>query len=326
MAVDKSKHFIKAAAALTLLFIFLFSNATETLALNKNYVIDELHGWTDVPVAHYYYKNDDGFDGILKSIVDEENGCYYIYFSYYDKRLSNANKENITLTFTVKNSKNSYKFSVKSDGFTSDTGDNDINAVELAYNFDTKELSGAIFIGFELTNSVDRTLVNYISCEYSAGVDKTTTLFKNAVLDMYVPEETTTNKSSKTTTTKKSTTTTKKSNTTDKSGKSSNSGSSKTTKYTPTGTTGTTEYPAEENDSDSATQDGTEYSGEQSTDATYEEQDGEYEMSPMSVALLVIGILIGIAAIIILTICVADSIFKKRSSTQNDDDINDFEE
>lgn len=318
MSKNKIKHFLKFTAVLTTILILMFSNSLNAFALNKNYVLSEYNGWIEVKDYLSYKSSDNGFDGILKQIADTEDNSFYIYFSFYDKRLKNSSDDDIVLTFTVKNSENTYTFSVNKNGFVN-TGQNDMNAVDLAYNFDKcscGRLGGEILIGFELKNNIDNKLTNYISCCYTSGIEKASDLFSDAVLDLY--EEPTT-KAEKTTKASNTVSGTEKSATeaTDKSKENKES----TTKYTPTGTVkaDTTGHQSIEiiDNSEST-------SAMQSTADIDEsiDQNQRLKMSAMSVVLIVIAVLLALAGIIILTICVADNVLKKKIITETGEKTN----
>ena len=223
-----------------LLTLLIFLPAFPVYALDNNYVISEYNGWIDVDDRIDYEKSSVGFDGFLKKIVDEENGCFYIYFSFYDVRLNGFDDENIVISFDVWNDVNSYSFSVNRNGFIN-TGVDEQKNIKIAYNFDSCSINscgGEILIGFELTNQIDRQLYNNVRCEYAGGINKTEVLFNNQSLDMYVAPtvKESTAKATKSTKAGKSTTARATTATKDKSEKTSTESSSKTTKYTPTGT------------------------------------------------------------------------------------------
>ncbi len=229
---------LKLASLLLTLLIFL--SAFPAYALDNNYVISEYNGWIDVDDCINYEKSSVGFDGFLKKIVDEENGCLYIYFSFYDVRLNGFDDENIVISFDVWNDVNSYSFSVNKNGFIN-TGTNEQKNIKIAYNFDSCSINscgGEILIGFELTNQIDRQLYNNVRCEYSGGINKTEVLFNNQSLDMYVEPtvKAGTTKAEKTTKVAKPTAVKNITAAKEKSEKTSTESSSKTTKYTPTGT------------------------------------------------------------------------------------------
>lgn len=284
------------------LFIFVFCSAFRAYALNENYVIDEYHNWLNVEDQCDYTKNNDGFDGFLKHISDEEDSSFYIFLNFYDTRIANGSDENVVLTFTVENSENKYCFSVNKDGFIN-TGQNDRNAVKLVSNFDNfscSSMGGEIFVGFELRNSADKVLTNYISCDYAAGVETTTVLFKNEVLDLFAEstEKATaikdnsvkSNAANEKTTKKKSSASAK--NSTLKSDKSKNT---ETTKFKSRG-----KYLG----------DSSEYSDEDNTKTEDSEMvtafsDKTAEMSTTAIVILVLSIIAIISGIIVLTVALA---------------------
>ena len=221
----------------SLMMLLIFMPAFPSYALDSNYVISEYNGWIDVDERIDYEKQNDGFDGFLKRIADSESGCFYMYFSFYDTELEGYDDDNIVISFDVRNNVNNYHFSVSRNGFVN-TGDDEQKNIRLVYNFDNcsgSRCGGEIFIAFELINNIDRTQRNHISCEYAGGSSKTSVLFYDFPLDMYI--ETTAEDSSVNHTASKSSVTERKTT----SDKSSNSESKrdvkeKSTKYAPTGT------------------------------------------------------------------------------------------
>lgn len=176
----------KLIAPLMMLLVFL--PVFPAYALDSNYVISEYNGWIDVDERIDFGKKDAGFDGFLKRIVDEENGCFYMYFSFYDIGLEGYDDDNIVLSFDVWNDVNSYHFSVNRNGFVN-TGADEQKNIRLIYNFDNcsgSRCGGEILIGFELINNTDRELYNHISCEYAGGRSRTAMLFYDYGFDMYV--------------------------------------------------------------------------------------------------------------------------------------------
>lgn len=216
----------------SLLVTPLLFSPIKAYALNHNLVASEYNGWVEKEVDYYYDYDKYSFNGFVKQIFDEENGCYYIFFNFYDERIIGEDDNDIILTFTVTNTENEYTFSVNRNGFTN-TDENNMKAVNIAYNFEASVQGGGgrIFVGFELKNKYDRQQYNYIKCEYGAGSDRITTLFDNEMLNMYVEPtaKTTKHKTTKQSKDKSKKTTTRRSQTTDKSRK--GNAESKTTKF-----------------------------------------------------------------------------------------------
>lgn len=220
-----------------LMMLLVFLPAFSAYALDSNYVISEYNGWIDIDERIDFQQKETGFDGFLKWIVDEENGCFYMYFSFYDVGLEGYDDDNTVISFDVWNDINRYHFSVNRNGYVN-TGANEQKNIRLTYNFDNCSVSrcgGEILIGFELLNNTDRELYNHISCEYAGGGNKTAVLFSDYGLDMYV-EPTVKVSSSKASKLDKS----NKEKATDSriNGSTENDTSKKesSTKYTPTGT------------------------------------------------------------------------------------------
>lgn len=216
-----------------ILFIFL-SSPLCAFALNTNLVESEQNGWYEVDDITLYEEAD--FSGVLKKIVDEEDGCVYIFFQFDDSRVKRTELDNIIISFTVKNSLSEYRFSVNRNGFVN-TGDYEKDNIKICWNFDHLSHRGSfnyLFVGFELCNKADRVQNNEITCLYGCGNEKVYTLFRNESLNMYKPEVSTSkaDKSSKAST--KSTKAVKSSTTS----KSNKTAKQTTTKYTPTGLIG----------------------------------------------------------------------------------------
>lgn len=258
---------VKIVLCCALVLLVLLSSPNTALALNANLVESEQNGWYEVDDVTLYEEPD--FSGVLKKIVDEENGCMYIFFQFDDDRVQRTELDNIIISFKVKNSLGEYRFSVNRNGFVN-TGDNEKNNIKLCWNFDHLSHRGSfnyLFVGFELCSKFDREQNNEITCLYSCGNEKVYTLFKDVSLNMYNPQVSTgkSDKTSKTTT--KSAKTVKASTT--------NSGKTvkqATTKYTPTGLIGTKR--AEEESSGNDDLDGI-LEKYKSTSASSSEDDGE---------------------------------------------------
>lgn len=314
--MERSKQCLKILKIITMLitlFIFAFCSSFSAYAMNENYMIDEYVYWLDIENSYDYHQNSDGFEGFLKSVSDENEGCFYIFFKFFDTRISNGKDENIVLTFTVENSENKYHFSVNKDGFIN-TGQNDMNAVKLNSNFDNfscSSMGGKIFVGFELKNSADRVLTNYISCDYAAGVNTTTVLFENEKLDLFVePTE-----KAVTTKTKTAQSTAAKEKTTQK--KSSASAKSSAAKTTQNKSTGTTRFKS----SGIYSGDGDEYTDNDNADIEDSEdviayQNADAEMSSTAIIILTLSIIAIVAGIIVLTVALASKTKKSEEEKE----------
>lgn len=314
--MERSKQCLKILKIITMLitlFIFAFCSSFSAYAMNENYMIDEYVYWLDIENSYDYHQNSDGFEGFLKSVSDENEGCFYIFFKFFDTRISNGKDENIVLTFTVENSENKYHFSVNKDGFIN-TGQNDMNAVKLNSNFDNfscSSMGGKIFVGFELKNSADKVLTNYISCDYAAGVNTTTVLFENEKLDLFVePTE-----KAVTTKTKTAQSTAAKEKTTQK--KSSASAKSSAAKTTQNKSTGTTRFKS----SGIYSGDGDEYTDNDNADIEDSEdviayQNADAEMSSTAIIILTLSIIAIVAGIIVLTVALASKTKKSEEEKE----------
>lgn len=314
--MERSKQCLKILKIITMLitlFIFAFCSSFSAYAMNENYMIDEYVYWLDIENSYDYHQNSDGFEGFLKSVSDENEGCFYIFFKFFDTRISNGQDENIVLTFTVENSENKYHFSVNKDGFIN-TGQNDMNAVKLNSNFDNfscSSMGGKIFVGFELKNSADRVLTNYISCDYAAGVNTTTVLFENEKLDLFVEP---TEKAVTTKTKTVQSTAAKEKNTQKKSSASAKSSAAKTTQNK---SAGTTRFKS----SGIYSGDGDEYTDNDNADIEDSEdviayQNADAEMSSTAIIILTLSIIAIVAGIIVLTVALASKTKKSEEEKE----------
>lgn len=173
------------------IFVGVVFTPFSALALNTDLLEGEVY-WIDKG-QEINYTADDYFQGFSKYITDEEEGCFYLFSRFTDYRIDPSSKDNITLSFTVKNELNSYVFQVNKDGVTSNSSRNAVDAIDIYYNFNEascKRQGGGIFIAFKLKNDADRALKNTISCEYFCGLSCTYDLFSSIILDMYVPTTT----------------------------------------------------------------------------------------------------------------------------------------
>ncbi|MCH5320636.1 MAG: hypothetical protein J1E36_02665 [Eubacterium sp.] len=193
------------------IFISIILVPFSSLAVNTDLVYDPFGtSWIDKG-EFIYLNNGEYFEGSLNYISDEDEGCFYLFFQFQDNRIVPTSSEKITLSFTVKNDVNTYKFQIDETGLLDNSSKNSFDAVDVYYNFDAASCGmqgGVIYAAFKLKNSTDRKLNNKISCEYFCGYNCNYTLFNCINLDMFVP--TTSKDSSKTTTSK---TTTKRNNT-----------------------------------------------------------------------------------------------------------------
>lgn len=204
------KELLKRFIPCTLAVVILLTPVT-SYSLDNDYIHD------DFKVERYWSKvksttvgDGNEFSGIIKCIEDEENGCFYLYFRFFDYKLRPNSGDNITLNFTVTNQNKEYYFCIDKFGFTNKSDKNIDDYFEISYMFDeasSEQYSGNVFIGFEFKNKSDKSLTNYISCQYSCGNYTRHTLFTDKKLDMSsqeVEKETTKNSNSQKTTAKSS--------------------------------------------------------------------------------------------------------------------------
>ena len=225
------------------IFISIVLIPFSAFAVNTDLVYDPF-GTSWIDKGEYIdLNNSKFFHGSLNYISDEDEGCFYLFFHFTDDRIEPTSNENITLSFTVKNDVNTYKFQIDENGLLDSSSKNSFNAFDVYYNFDDAYCArqgGVIYVAFKLKNSTDRKLNNKISSEYFCGYECNYTLFNGINLDMYVP--TTTKASSKSTTSKTSGKTTTKSTTTPSNGNptDTNTTNKSSTKFAGTGRISTT--------------------------------------------------------------------------------------
>ncbi len=192
-----------------IIFLLIISVPVSAFAVNTDLVEDELY-WINKGNIIQYNK-DDYFEGFLKYITDEDEGCFYLFIRFTDHRIDVDCKENIALGFTVKNEENTYSFQVDKDGVINSPSKNSLDAFDVYYNFNEascKKQGGGVYVALKLKNADDRRLNNSISCEYYCGLSWNYNLFDGINLDMYVPvtAKASTQKTEKKTTTEKETT------------------------------------------------------------------------------------------------------------------------
>ena len=173
----------KMISAFAVGFIILISFSCAAFAYDDSYLGDGRY-WNDKGEVVNFSK--DNIEGCLKYYIDEKNGCAYFYLQFYDAKLSEK-AEDFHLIFTVKNSSNSYVFSVNKNGVTADAEYNIDNNFDIYYDFSefsSKYKGGEVFVAYELKNSVDKKLNNTVECKYlgSNGFD----IIKDIPMDMLV--------------------------------------------------------------------------------------------------------------------------------------------
>lgn len=320
-------------AGLSVFMVIIFAPPVQALALNSNMVQGEVY-WID-EATDINYDDDSFFQGFTKYIADSEEGAFYLFTRFTDYRIDPSENENITLSFVVKNSKNTYRFDVDKTGMINTSSPNTSECIEVYYNFSEascKRRGGGIYVAFELKNAQDRKLNNYVSCEYYCGLNRSYSLFDSVCINMYKAEEDKTLNNSSTVKHNESGSDKSKA-----SGSSSNSASSKsgTTKFSASGSAGyssETGEGAQDNTKFSAggasgSQSGSasgssssssgdeDHSDNQITDVSIspgDDENGEYKSTRLSTAasvLTAVGIIILAAGII----CVAAGVFRRRS-------------
>lgn len=145
----------------------------------------EEYYWSDISGINLNDNN--GFSGVVKYICDEENGEFYLYFSFYDKNLDSHSNEKITIGFTVENEYSKHLICVDENGFTDDSSVDAEDFAQIYYSFEQASAirkGGTLFVGFKLKNSEDKQAKNYITCDYYFGEYIVHNLLTDVLLDM----------------------------------------------------------------------------------------------------------------------------------------------
>lgn len=168
-------------------------NPVTTFAKNdyvNNDFCDEYY-WSDMSGINLNDNN--GFSGVVKYICDEENGEFYLYFSFYDKNLNTQSNDKITIGITVTNKNSKHLICVDENGFTDDSSLGVEDFVQIHYSFEQASAirrGGTLYVGFKLKNSEDKQLINYISCDYYFGDYIIHNLLTDVTMDMSKNSET----------------------------------------------------------------------------------------------------------------------------------------
>lgn len=302
-----------------LLCLLIFSTPIQSYALNSDMVEGERY-WIDQKVQISYQEHN-YFNGFTKYIADSDEGCFYFFTSFIDRRINKMCDDNISLSFTITNQKNTYYFQLDKDGILESTTQNTIKALDIRSNFDEascQKQGGNIYVAFEFKNSDDKKLSNTISCEYNCGLNCTYSLLDGVKLDMSsgeIAEKT----SEKNKNGNAADITTKKSKSNDS--ESASSGSEGSTKFSGSGSVASNE---ESNGEFSFNNDGNITNNTQETEVTQGDYNTNYSNSQANASaansktgLSVISkILIGAAAVFFTSgvICVVAGIVKAKKA------------
>lgn len=303
-----------------LLCLLIFSAPIQSYALNSDMVEGERY-WIDQKVQVNYQEHD-YFNGFTKYIADSDEGCFYFFTSFIDRRINKISDDNITLAFTVTNQKNTYYFQVDKDGILDSTTQNTLKSLDIYYNFEEascKKQGGNIYVAFEFKNSDDKKLDNTIRCEYYCGLNCTYNLLESAEVNMS-SEETDEKTTEKNNDEKVSDITTKKSKS-NASDKASAGSEEESTKFSGSGSVDSDE---ESNGKFSVDNNGDTVDNTQETEFTQDDYDTNYSNSQANASasnsetgLSVISkILIGVAACLFIfgVICVIAGIVKAKKA------------
>lgn len=181
--------------------------------------------------------------GNIKYIPDADNHCFYMRIQFHSTA-SDYDAEKVQINLHISNSENAYNLSFSNSGKNEELIAPSNDNFKIYYSFDlypTKRRGGYVYIGFDFKNKTDKSLNNFISCEYSCGAENTYLLFENVNIDMFEP---TTQKSSSTkkTTAKSAKTTAKQNN---KTTSKTTGAKQNSTKYIPSN-----QYSSNQNDND----------------------------------------------------------------------------
>lgn len=250
--VDSSAAIIRKIICVFAVVIFLLFGVCEpALAYDDSYASGD---WGDAgELVSFSKKTASGF---LRYYIDDSAGCAYFILSVDDT--GTIENQQIFLTFTVKNSANTYIFSVGKNGVIADAKYNIDSNFDVYYDFskmNVKYGGGEAYVAFELKNTVDKKLDSQIKCEYNGSGNYNiltdaeikmlvTTTAKTTKATTEKTTKATTEKTAKTTTEKttKATTikTTSEKTTTAKATTTAKKTTEKSTKFVPSGTVKTT--------------------------------------------------------------------------------------
>lgn len=180
---SKAISFCKMICALAVGFFILISSCTVAHAYEENFVGNSKY-WKDK--GEIVNISNDKFNGCLRYYVDENDGCVYFYFNFYDLLLTEKNN-GVYLSFKVRNSENSYLITLGKSGINND------NKFEIEENFnvyydfsrvDPKYHGGEAFVALEFKNSDDKKLNNKVSCEYSCTKSNNFVIIEDVSVNM----------------------------------------------------------------------------------------------------------------------------------------------
>lgn len=168
---------------LTIIFIPFQAYSMEEFYINETGKEEKY--WSSIPGT--LIGDNEEYSGVVKYIVDDNNGCFYLCLNFYDSKIdSNCNK-NISVGFTVTNSQNQYYFSIDKNGFTERSDIGVDNIVNICYSFDDSSCSrngGDIYVAFEFKNKLEKTSLNHISGQYCCGEMVRRPIFDDVIMDM----------------------------------------------------------------------------------------------------------------------------------------------
>lgn len=213
-------------------------------AVDTNYLSGENieeRFWSDCKNVINIDKNN--LIGNIKYIPDSNNHCFYMRIQFHSTA-SDYEAEKVQIRLNISNSENSYRLVFDNTGENEELLTINNDNFKICYSFDlypSKRRGGYVYIGFDFKNKTDKSLNNFISCEYSCGAENTYLLFENVNIDMFEP---TTQKSSSTkkTTAKSAKTTAKQNN---KTTSKTTGAKQNSTKYAPSN-----QYSSNQNDND----------------------------------------------------------------------------
>lgn len=203
-----SKKCFSILLSLMLLWVFAFSAPCNIYAFDDKYTnVDDLVNWSGIKSG--YNINDDNVTLQAKWIADTNDACFYM-FIYYSEKSNSSEKtdedDKVTLKFNVKNEKSNYEFTVDDNNSTNSQIKNKIDIYKDFSKVNATSDYNELLVAFQFKNANDKSLTNYISCDFSFNNDDTYNLFNEYEMDMYVPQQTTTKQTTTKITTQKTTT------------------------------------------------------------------------------------------------------------------------
>lgn len=174
------KRILRMSISLLLFAVCLFSFSFNALAFDNEYISNMGKWYKEGDSANF---NNGVLSGQVRYVLDENNACAYFYISYSGCK-GNYKDKDVSLKFDISNSSNKYSFSVSKSGVK-----NSDKNIYVEYDFENINVdygNGRLLVGFEMKNKADRSKLNKITCNFSAGSKNSCTILEGLSFDMYV--------------------------------------------------------------------------------------------------------------------------------------------